>query len=57
LLQRDESFFLFGEDDEELDEEDSHSLSADDDDSADADADVVDHDLVVIEDPDEGPGL
>jgi hypothetical protein len=57
LLQRDESFFLFGEDDEELDEEDSHSLSADDDDATDSDSDTVDHDLVVIEDPDDGPGL
>jgi tetratricopeptide (TPR) repeat protein len=57
LLQRDESFFLFGEDDEELDEEESHALSADDEDTADTDTDGVDHDLVVIEDPDEGPGL
>jgi hypothetical protein len=57
LLQRDESFFLFGEDDDELEEEDPHSLSADDDDSSDSDSDAVDPDLVVIEDPDEGPGL
>ena len=57
LLQRDESFFLFGEDDEELDEDESHSLSADDEESSDSDADGGDHDLVVIDDADEGHGL
>ncbi len=57
LLQRDESFFLFGEDDEELDDDDSRSLSADDEESSDADSDSGDHDLVVIDDSDEGSGL
>jgi tetratricopeptide (TPR) repeat protein len=56
LLQRDESFFLFGEDDEELDEDDSRSLNADDEESADGDSDSGDRDLVTIEDPDEGSG-
>ncbi len=57
LLQRDESFFLFGEDDEELDEDDARSLTADDEESSDSDTDSADQDLVVIEDPDEGSGI
>lgn len=57
LLQRDESFFLFGEDDEELDEDDSRSLASDDEESSDGDADSPDRDLVTIDDTDESSGL
>ena len=57
LLQRDESFFLFGEDDEELEDDDSRSLSVDDEESADSDADTGESDLVIADDSDEGSGL
>lgn len=56
LLQRgDESFFLFGEDDEELEEDEARTLSPDDEESSDTDA--GDHDLVTLDDQDESPAI
>lgn len=58
LLQRgDESFFLFGEDDEELDEDDSHALSSDDEEAVEAETDNGDHDLVAMDDADDTAGI
>jgi tetratricopeptide (TPR) repeat protein len=58
LLQRgDESFLLFGEDEEELEEDEAHGLAPEEEESNDAETDEADHDLVGLDDHDETSGI
>lgn len=58
LLQRgDESFLLFGEDEEELEEDEAHGLAPEEEETADAETDDGDHDLVGLDDQDDSTGI